>query len=131
MEITQTNRTGVTVISPSVRIKYTIPSKADGTVEKLSGTIFRNEQIVGYFNADHTGVTGLSVHEKDALTPAELKNVFTAAIDDATTIFGTGVPVEEENLAQAPVPEPTPTPEDPGLVEFEPVETPQTEEEVL
>jgi hypothetical protein len=81
MEITRVEKTGVTKITESIRLKYAIVSLG-GNVDQVSAMIHKDENIVGYFNAGKSGVVGFSLQEGSGLTPEEVKDVFDHAIDD-------------------------------------------------
>lgn len=87
MNIINVNTTGVTDVSPALKLKYTITSVA-GKPDRVSATIVRNEACVGYLNADREGVFGFSLPEKNNLTPPEVRQLFEAAISDIQTLFG-------------------------------------------
>jgi hypothetical protein len=88
MEITKVEKTGVTRITESIRIKYTIPSLG-GDVDQVSAMIHKDENIVGYFNAGRNGVLGFSLQEHNGLSTDEVRQSFEAAINDIAELFGT------------------------------------------
>jgi hypothetical protein len=94
MEITRVEKTGVTKITESIRLKYAIVSLG-GNVDQVSAMIYNDENIAGYFNSGKSGIVGFSLQENNGLTPEEVKEVFNRAIDDVQLL-------QNESDAQLP-----------------------------
>lgn len=87
MEITKVNRQGTSRLSETLRIKYDIPVSGNNEVHSMTGNILKEDNHVGFFNADDTGVLGFSLDRKNGLTWEERKALFETALNDARQAF--------------------------------------------
>jgi hypothetical protein len=87
MEITKVSRQGSSRVSQSLRIKYDIPSSGDGRASSMTGTILKEDNTVGFFNADNAGVVGFSLSRGHELSLHEVKMLFDTAVSDAQETF--------------------------------------------
>lgn len=86
MEITKVNRQGTSRVSDSLRVKYDIPMSGN-EVHSITGNILKEDNPVGFFNADDTGVLGFSLDKKNGLSWEEKKSLFETVMNDARQAF--------------------------------------------
>ena len=69
--IKSTNQNGVSKINETLKIKYLLSVK-DENVKSFTGQIVKDDNIVGFCNANANGVLGFSLNEEHGLTNEEL-----------------------------------------------------------
>lgn len=95
MEITKVNRQGTSRVSDTLRIKYDIPMSGNNEVHSITGNILKEDNPVGFFNTDDTGVLGFSLDRKNGLTWEERKILFETVINDAMQAFEGNIQVPD------------------------------------
>lgn len=87
MEVTTVNKTGISKIG-DITIKYSISTIGEENAPKdITANIYKDESLIGFYNASKNGVTGFTLQENNGLTASEVKQVFQQAIDDTTGVF--------------------------------------------
>nr|DAW34428.1 MAG TPA: hypothetical protein [Caudoviricetes sp.] len=87
MEVTTVNKTGISKIG-DITIKYSISTIGEENAPKdITANIYKDERLIGFYNASKNGVTGFTLQENNGLTASEVKQVFQQAIDDTTGVF--------------------------------------------
>lgn len=85
--IKSTNQNGVSKINETLKIKYSLVVK-DENVKSFTGQIIKDDNIVGFCNANANGVVGFSLNEEHGLTNEELTATIQQFVSDTTNIFG-------------------------------------------
>lgn len=87
MEVTTVNKIGISKIG-DITIKYSISTTGEKNAPKdLTANIYKNEKLIGFYNASKNGVIGFTLQENHTLTDLEVKQVFQQTIDDTTSVF--------------------------------------------
>lgn len=87
MEVTTVNKTGISKIG-DITIKYSISTTGEeNTPKDLTANIYKNERLIGFYNASKNGVIGFTLQEGHTLTDLDVKQVFQQAIDDTAAVF--------------------------------------------
>lgn len=89
MKITtvQQTTTGKSNVGDSIVINYTYNTRENVTVEKASGAIRKDDVIVGYFNTNRTGESGLTFLANADLTQEEKQQIAAQIYTDESEIF--------------------------------------------
>lgn len=87
MEVTAVNKTGLSKVSDSIRIRYNISSTKEGVTNSMTANIVKDDVIVGFYNVTVNGVTGFSLNEGNGMTPEEIKLTFARTIDDSVSVL--------------------------------------------
>ena len=85
--IKSTNQNGVSKINETLKIKYSLVVK-DENVKSFTGQIIKDDNIVGFCNANANGVVGFSLNEEHGLTNEELTATIQQFASDTTNVFG-------------------------------------------
>lgn len=85
--IKSTNQNGVSKISETLKIKYLLVVK-DENVKSFTGQIVKDDNIVGFCNANANGVLGFSLNEEHGLTNEELIATIQQFATDRENTFG-------------------------------------------
>lgn len=87
MEVTTINKNGVSKIG-DITIKYSISTiREENAPKHLTANVYKNERLIGFYNASNNGIIGFSLQENHALTDSEVKQVFQQAVDDTADVF--------------------------------------------
>lgn len=87
MEVTIVNKTGISKIG-DITIKYSISTTGEeNTPKDLTANIYKNERLIGFYNASKNGVIGFTLQEGHTLTDLDVKQVFQQTIDDTAAVF--------------------------------------------
>ena len=82
-----TNQNGVSKINETLKIKYLLSVK-DENVKSFTGQIVKDDNIVGFCNANANGVLGFSLNEEHGLTNEELIATIQQFATDRENTFG-------------------------------------------
>lgn len=85
--IKSTNQNGVSKINETLKIKYSLVVK-DDKVKSFTGQIIKEDNIVGFCNANANGVVGFSLNEEHGLTNEEQTATIQQFASDITNAFG-------------------------------------------
>jgi len=85
--IKSTNQNGVSKINETLKIKYLLSVK-DENVKSFTGQIVKDDNIVGFCNANANGVLGFSLNEEHGLTNEELIATIQQFATDRENTFG-------------------------------------------
>ena len=85
--IKSTNQSGVSKISDTLKIKYSISVK-DDVAKSFTGQIVKEDGIIGFCNANANGVVGFSLNEEHGLTNDELTATIQQFASDTVNTFG-------------------------------------------
>lgn len=85
--IKSTNQNGVSKINETLKIKYLLVVK-DENVKSFTGQIVKDDNIVGFCNANANGVLGFSLNEEHGLTNEELISTIQQFATDRENTFG-------------------------------------------
>lgn len=85
--IKSTNQNGVSKINETLKIKYLLVVK-DENVKSFTGQIVKDDNIVGFCNANANGVLGFSLNEEHGLTNEELIATIQQFATDRENTFG-------------------------------------------
>lgn len=85
--IKSTNQNGVSKINETLKIKYLLSIK-DENVKSFTGQIVKDDNIVGFCNANANGVLGFSLNEEHGLTNEELIATIQQFATDRENTFG-------------------------------------------
>ena len=85
--IKSTNQNGVSKINETLKIKYLLVIK-DENVKSFTGQIVKDDNIVGFCNANANGVLGFSLNEEHGLTNEELIATIQQIATDRENTFG-------------------------------------------
>ena len=85
--IKSTNQNGVSKINETLKIKYSLVVK-DENVKSFTGQIIKDDNIVGFCNANANGVVGFSLNEEHGLTNEELIATIQQFATDRENTFG-------------------------------------------
>lgn len=85
--IKSTNQNGVSKINETLKIKYLLVIK-DENVKSFTGQIVKDDNIVGFCNANANGVLGFSLNEEHGLTNEELIATIQQFATDRENTFG-------------------------------------------
>lgn len=87
MDVIAQSQSAITKVTDAIRIKYNMTAKGNEALKDITGSITKDDAVIGFFNMSKNGVTGLSLHEGHGLSQDEVKQVFNAAIDDAASVL--------------------------------------------
>lgn len=87
MEITSVKQTGVSKISETLKIKYSLVLDQNEKTKSFTGQIIKDEEIIGFCNASSDGVAGLSLNDGNNLTNEEFSAVATQFVADRNKAF--------------------------------------------
>ena len=85
--IKSTNQNGVSKINDTLKIKYSLSVK-DEKVKSFTGQVVKEDDIVGFCNANANGVMGFSLNEEHGLTNDELTATVQQFASDTINTFG-------------------------------------------
>lgn len=87
MEVTVINKNGISKIG-DITIKYSISTIGEENApQHLTANIYKNERLIGFYNASNSGIIGFSLQANHTLTDLEVTQVFQQVIEDTTGVF--------------------------------------------
>jgi hypothetical protein len=97
MEITQTTKTGVSQVTTSIRIEYTLQYRGDA-VDVINGRVLKDGAHAGFASVMPTGEIGLNLNG-GIVNYQDAQTVFAQLLADASQVFAS----VEQPPVEAPV----------------------------
>jgi len=86
---------GYSRLNDEIIIRYNFESREQKPIERVSGTIYKDELIAGYFNTIISGESGLTFTAGNKLTAEEKQQISARIYSDEYDMFNESAIVEE------------------------------------